>query len=58
VLIRTVTDMRVSEVSVVTFPAYTQTDVAVAQRSMQAYQETQANRITYLLRWHKTKMAR
>jgi len=38
--IRTVMDMRVSEVSVVTFPAYTQTDIQVAQRSMQQFAET------------------
>jgi uncharacterized protein len=37
--VRTVTDMRVSEVSVVTFPAYQSTDVAVAQRSLRAYQQ-------------------
>jgi hypothetical protein len=35
--IRTVLDMRVSEVSVVTFPAYTQTDIQVAQRSLQDF---------------------
>lgn len=37
--VRTVLDMRISEVSVVTFPAYTQTDVAVAHRSLQAFME-------------------
>lgn len=35
--IRTVLDMRISEVSVVTFPAYTQTDVQTAQRSLQEF---------------------
>jgi HK97 family phage prohead protease len=35
--IRTVTDMRVSEVSLVTFPAYPATDVGVAQRSLERF---------------------
>jgi len=57
--IRTVTDMRISEVSIVTFPAYQQTDVAVAQRSLQAYHEQhQGNRINWLMKWQKTKFAR
>lgn len=57
--IRTVTDMRISEVSIVTFPAYQQTDVAVAQRSLQAYQQrTSGNRIAWLQKWQKTRLAR
>jgi phage head maturation protease len=57
--IRTVTDMRISEVSIVTFPAYQQTDVAVAQRSLQTFQEAQrGNRIQWLMRWQKTRLAR
>lgn len=36
--IREVSDMSISEVSVVSWPAYTQTDVNVAQRSLQEYQ--------------------
>jgi HK97 family phage prohead protease len=46
---RTVTDMRISEVSIVTFPAYQATDVQVAQRSLQAFQQThKRNRIAWL----------
>jgi HK97 family phage prohead protease len=37
-LIREVTDMRISEVSVVTFPAYEATDVTIAKRSLERYQ--------------------
>jgi HK97 family phage prohead protease len=37
--IRTVTDMTVSEVSVVTFPAYERTDVQAALRSLHAYKQ-------------------
>lgn len=39
-LVRTVTDMIYDEVSFVTFPAYEDTDVTVAKRSMQAFQAT------------------
>lgn len=56
--IRTVTDMRVSEVSIVTFPAYQQTNVEVAQRSLRAYQQAhQQDRLGWLERWHRTKLA-
>jgi uncharacterized protein len=37
--LRTVTDMLISEVSIVTFPAYTATDVSIAQRSMNAFRQ-------------------
>lgn len=58
--IRTVTDMRISEVSVVTFPAYQATSVEVAQRSLREHQDAhgRGNRIDFLLKWHKTKFAR
>jgi len=57
--VRTVTDMRISEVSIVTFPAYKQTDVTVAQRSLQAYQQAHAgNRVDFLQKWSRTKLAR
>ena len=56
--IRTVRDMRISEVSIVTFPAYAATDVAVAQRSLTAFQaERAAKRVSFLQKWHRTKMA-
>jgi uncharacterized protein len=56
---RTVTDMRVSEVSIVTFPAYQATDVQVAQRSLREFQQaTKGNRIDFLIKWQKTKLAR
>jgi uncharacterized protein len=55
--VRTVTDMRVSEVSIVTFPAYQATDVQVAQRSLREFQQAQqGNRVAWLQR--KMKLAR
>jgi uncharacterized protein len=58
--IRTVTDMRVSEVSIVTFPAYKQTDVEVAQRSLQAFIQAthKGPSIEWLTKWHRTRLAR
>lgn len=56
--IRTVTDMRISEVSIVTFPAYIATDVSVAQRSLHDFQQTQVrHRIAFLEKVHKTRLA-
>ena len=37
--IRSVTDMLIQEVSIATFPAYSASDVTVAQRALQAYQQ-------------------
>lgn len=57
--IRDVTDMTFSEVSVVGFPAYEQTDVTVAMRSLQQFEQEHAgSRVGHLMRWHKTRMAR
>jgi HK97 family phage prohead protease len=57
--VRTVTDMRISEVSIVTFPAYQATDVSVAQRSLQAFRQARGDgQIGWLERWHKTRLAR
>ncbi len=56
--LRTVLDMRVSEVSIVTFPAYTQTDVQVAQRSMQDFAAHRKGMSIDLARkMHKTRLA-
>ena len=38
---RVLSDLRIHEVSICTFPAYAQTDVAVAQRSLAAFQTGQ-----------------
>jgi HK97 family phage prohead protease len=57
--VRTVTDMRVSEVSIVTFPAYQATDVQVAQRSLQAFQQAhKGNRVDWLLKMQRNRAAR
>jgi HK97 family phage prohead protease len=58
-VVRTVTDMTVSEVSIVTFPAYTATDVHVAQRSLNAFQqEHKAHSLEWLRLLHKQRSAR
>lgn len=56
--VRTVTDMLISEVSIVTFPAYRQTDVTVAQRSLNAFQQQRGgNRIAFLQKVLRNKAA-
>ena len=56
--LRTVLDMRVSEVSVVTFPAYTQTDIQVAQRSLQEFEATHRKGMSldFARKLHRTRL--
>lgn len=57
--VRDVTDMRISEVSIVTFPAYQQTDVSVALRSLQEFALTQKGlSVAWLEKVHRARMAR
>ena len=56
--IREVHDMTISEVSIVSFPAYQQTSVEVAQRSLRAFKETAKGRsIDWLRKVHRQRMA-
>lgn len=56
--LRTVVDMRISEVSIVSFPAYEATNIDVAMRSLRNFQKTQGgSRLEWLKKWHKTKTA-
>jgi len=56
--IRDVFDMTISEVSIVSFPAYQQTSVEVAQRSLRAFREvTHGKSIAWLRMVHQTRMA-
>jgi HK97 family phage prohead protease len=61
--VREVIDMTISEVSVVTFPAYTATDVQLATRSLQAFQlqayhgKPAGSRIDFLRKVHQTRLA-
>jgi HK97 family phage prohead protease len=57
---RTITDMRFSEVSIVTFPAYPQTDVQVAKRSLDAFRAEHrgAHSVDWWRKWHRTQLAR
>lgn len=57
--VREVLDMRVSEVSLVTFPAYPDTDAAVAKRSLTAFMERrQRASVTALRAEHEARLAR
>jgi hypothetical protein len=49
-VVRVISDMTISDVSVVTFPAYAATDVQVAQRSLQAYRQRPGVRVDWLRR--------
>jgi hypothetical protein len=55
--IRTVKDMRVHEVSVVTFPAYPATDVAVAQRSLDRHRAAQPYRPSVAMLQRRQRLA-
>jgi HK97 family phage prohead protease len=58
-VVRTVTDMTVNEVSIVTFPAYTATDVQVAVRSLNTFQnEHSGDRLEWLKKVHRQRSAR
>jgi len=56
---REVLDMRISEVSIVSFPAYPDTDVSVAQRALRAFQAKQqrSTSIAWLRKVHRTRLA-
>jgi len=59
--LRTIYDMKVREVSVVTFPAYEATNVDVAVRSLrllQAARGANGSRLAWLKRWHAIRIAR
>ena len=57
--VRTVLDMVISEVSAVSMPAYVQTDVMVAQRSLAQFREdTKGRSLEMARRWHKSRIAR
>jgi HK97 family phage prohead protease len=51
-IIREISDMEIMEISIVTFPAYLETDVVVAQRSLQAYQAKGVH-YNWRAKWHE-----
>jgi HK97 family phage prohead protease len=53
--IRDVYDMRIREVSIVTFPAYPQTDVQVAKRSLDAYLRTRRHATKWREQMHEIR---
>jgi len=48
--------MIIREVSIVSFPAYEQTSVDVAQRSLQAFQQGRRNSIAWYRHLHKQRL--
>jgi HK97 family phage prohead protease len=53
---RIISDMRIQEISIVTFPAYAATDVTVAQRALQRYQATHRPQLAMLRRRHRVQL--
>lgn len=51
-IVRDVLDMEIAEISVVTFPAYVETDVSVATRSLSAFQAMQQPTYPWREKWH------
>jgi hypothetical protein len=58
-VIRDVSDMRMHEVSIVSFPAYPDTDVHVAQRALHSFMASQRGKHSraWWERWQKTRLA-